>query len=210
MKNRVDVDFIYNTLDAMFPEAKCELNFTDNYQLLVAVMLSARCTDRQVNKILPQLFEKYPTAYDLASADIQDVQKLIYSCGFYKNKSKNIILASQDLVNRYGGQVPDSFEELVGLSGVGRKTANVVLAVGYSQDAIAVDTHVFRTSNRLGLVTTKSVIKCEEMLKKVVPKNRWSHFHHLLVLFGRYFCKSQSPKCQECLLKENCKYFKSR
>lgn len=202
--------FVYNELFQLFGGASCELNFTNNFQLTVAVILSARCTDKRVNMITPNLFSKYPTPLSLANANVEEVEKIIYSCGFYKNKAKNIISMASDVVNRFGGNIPDNFDDLVSLSGVGRKTANVVLAVGYNNDTIAVDTHVFRLSNRLGLVDTNNVVVCEEELKKILPQDKWSTFHHLLVLYGRYYCKSISPKCLECKFKEFCKYYKKQ
>lgn len=200
------VNSIYELLYNRFGDAKCELNFNNHYELIVAVILSARCTDKRVNIITKDLFQKYPSVSDLANADILELQKMIYSCGFYRNKSKNLISMAKDVVLRYNGIIPDSFEDLVSLSGVGRKTANVVLAVGFSKEAIAVDTHVFRVSNRLGIVKSKTPIQCENALQKVVDKPKWSQFHHYLVLFGRYVCKSQNPSCNDCELKPFCKY----
>lgn len=202
--------FVYNELFQLFGGASCELNFTNNFQLTVAVILSARCTDKRVNMITPNLFDKYPTPLSLANANVEDVEKIIFSCGFYKNKAKNIISMANDVVKRFDGNIPNNFDDLVSLSGVGRKTANVVLAVGYNNDTIAVDTHVFRLSNRLGLVDTNNVVVCEEELKKILPQDKWSTFHHLLVLYGRYYCKSISPQCLECKFKEFCKYYKKQ
>lgn len=199
--------FVYDELLKLFEGASCELDFKDNFQLVVAVILSARCTDKRVNMITPNLFSKYPTPVALANADVEDVEKIIFSCGFYKNKAKNIINMARDVVKRFGGVVPNNFDDLVSLSGVGRKTANVVLSVAFHNDTIAVDTHVFRLSNRLGLVKTNNVVVCEEELKKILPKDKWSTFHHLLVLYGRYFCKSIAPQCTECKFKEFCKYY---
>ena len=200
---------IYDLLSLRFGQASCELNFTNNFELIVAVVLSARCTDKRVNVVTKELFKKYPTPKALAEADIKDVEKIIYSCGFYKNKSKAIISLAKDIEEKYKGVVPDNFEGLTSLSGVGRKTANVVLSVGFSKPAIAVDTHVFRLSNRLGLTKADNVLDCEKDLMKNVEKEKWSQFHHYLVLFGRYVCSSQSPKCSECELQKYCKYNKS-
>lgn len=201
----MDTKEIYDLLKLRFGEAKCELNFTNNYELLVAVILSARCSDKRVNLVTPKLFEKYKTPFDLARADTQDVEKLIYSCGFYKNKARNLASMARDLVEKYGGEVPNTFDDLVKLSGVGRKTANVVEAVGFQKDAFAVDTHVFRVSKRLGLMNETTPEKCEKAMKKVVPKELWRDMHHLFVLFGRYICKSRNPNCEGCEFREICK-----
>ena len=199
---------IYEILEDKFGVASCELDFKNNYELVVAVILSARCTDKRVNIISKELFKKYPTVYDLAEANLEEVQKLIYSCGFYKNKSKSIVAMAKDIVKNHNGEVPSDFDNLVKLAGVGRKTANVVLSVGFKKDAIAVDTHVFRVSNRLGLSHSKTPFECETQLRKAIDKDKWGQFHHYLVLFGRYTCSSRSPKCECCELKDFCKYYK--
>lgn len=206
MKNTKD---IYNILYNKFGEAKCELDFSNNYELIVAVILSARCTDKRVNIITKDLFKKYPTIKDLAQAKIEELEKMIYSCGFYKNKARNLIAMANDVVNNFNGVVPSEFEQLTSLAGVGRKTANVVMAVGFSKQAIAVDTHVFRVSNRLGIVKAKNPLDCELSLQKVVDKDKWAQFHHFLVLFGRYVCKSQNPNCKNCELCDYCEYVKN-
>jgi endonuclease-3 len=198
---------IYKKLLERFGQAGCELKFTNNFELLVDVVLSARCTDKRVNLITPALFQKYPTPQLLAQANQEDVEKLIYSCGFYKHKARNLILLSRDITERFGGVVPDDYDSLVSLAGVGRKTANVVTFVGFHKPAIAVDTHVFRVSNRLGIVSATNVLECEKSLQKEVDKEKWGTFHHLLVLFGRYVCKSQNPKCAECEFKDICKFY---
>lgn len=204
------VNDIYNLLYKRFGEASCELNFKNNYELIVAVILSARCTDKRVNIVTKELFEKYPTVLSLANADINELEKYIYSCGFYKNKAKSLIKMANDVINKFNGIVPGEFEQLVQLAGVGRKTANVVLSVGFSKQAIAVDTHVFRLSNRLGIAKSKTPLNCEIALQKVVDKSRWSQFHHYLVLFGRYVCKSQNPNCKDCELSLYCDYLKTK
>lgn len=202
--------FIYEKLNNLFGVASCELNFKNNYELLVSVILSARCTDKRVNEITPKLFEIYPNALALSNAKQEDVEVLIYSCGFYKNKSKNIINMAKDLQKKFNGEVPNSFEDLVSLSGVGRKTANVVLNVGFKKDAIAVDTHVFRVSNRLGLVQARTPIDCERALQNRIDKDKWGQVHHYLVLFGRYYCKAQNPSCEDCFFKDFCLYNNGR
>ncbi|MBQ3047633.1 MAG: endonuclease III [Clostridia bacterium] len=200
---------IFDLLAKRFGQASCELDFNNNYQLIVAVVLSARCTDKRVNIVTKDLFKKYPTPLDLANANILEVEKIIYSCGFYKNKARSIINLAKDIVSKYDGNLPDTLDLLTNLSGVGRKTANVVLSVGFNKPAIAVDTHVFRLSNRLGLSKSKDVLNCEKDLMKNVQKGKWSQFHHYLVLFGRYVCFSQNPKCKECELKGFCDFYKN-
>ena len=201
---------VFDALFNRFGQAECELNHKNNFELIVAVILSARCTDKRVNLITPNLFAKFPNAFSLANANVDELQKLIYSCGFYKNKAKNLILMSKDLVDRFGGEVPQNYEDLISLAGVGRKTANVVLFVGFKKPAIAVDTHVFRVSNRLGLVKAKTPLQCELSLQKIVDKDKWGDFHHLLVLFGRYICKSQNPYCKDCEFCSICKFYKQK
>lgn len=201
---------IYNILYNKFGEAKCELDFKNNYELIVAVILSARCTDKRVNIITKDLFKKYPDVFSLANAKIEELEKMIYSCGFYKNKAKSLINMAKDVVSKYNGIVPSEFEDLTSLAGVGRKTANVVMAVGFSKQAIAVDTHVFRVSNRLGISNSKNPLECEKALQKNVEEEKWAQFHHFLVLFGRYVCKSQNPVCKGCELCDFCKYKKEK
>ena len=201
---------IYDILFNKFGEAKCELNFKNNYELIVAVILSARCTDKRVNVITKDLFKKYPDVKSLANAEPEELEKMIYSCGFYKNKAKSLINMAKDVVEKFNSEVPSEFETLTTLAGVGRKTANVVMSVGFSKQAIAVDTHVFRVSNRLEIAKSKNPLECEKMLQKNVEKEKWGQFHHFLVLFGRYVCKSQNPMCKECELSKFCKYKKEK
>ena len=199
---------IYSLLYSRFGERGCELSFNNNFELLVAVILSARCKDSRVNMITPTLFAKYPTPIDMSKASINDIEKIIYSCGFYHNKAKNLILMSKDLVEKFDSIVPKTYEGLLSLAGVGRKTANVVMSVGFDMPAIAVDTHVFRVSNRLNLAKAKTPLECEKTLQSEVDKEKWSRLHHLLVLFGRYVCSSQHPHCTDCELKNYCSYYK--
>ena len=201
---------LVNALNNMFPEAKCELYFNNNFELICAVILSAQCTDKRVNLTTPALFKKYPTPQKLAKADIKDVEEIIKPCGFYHNKAKSLVNMAKGLIQNFNGEVPSSLKDLITLSGVGRKTANVVYAVGFGGQAIAVDTHVFRTSNRLGLVSSKNVLTTEKQLMKVVPQNEWSKTHHSLIFLGRYVCKAQKPNCQECSLKEWCRFYISK
>lgn len=188
--------------------AECGLNFSTPFQLLVATILSAQCTDVRVNMITPALFEKYPDALAMSKAEIADVEELIKSCGFYKNKAKNIVSTAVAICTKFGGEVPRTMEELTSLDGVGRKTANVCLANAFGIPAIAVDTHVFRVSNRLGLANAKNVEETEVQLQKAIPKNLWSDMHHALIWHGRKVCSARKPLCGECNLCELCKYYK--
>ena len=197
---------ILDKLEIMHPEAACALDFGTRFQLLAAVMLSAQTTDVSVNKVTPELFEKYPTAEAMAEADPLDVQEIIKTIGLYKNKSKNIVALSKMLVADYGGEVPGDFDELVKLPGVGRKTANVVLAEGFGEARIAVDTHVFRVSNRIGLTSAKDPEGVEKGLMNRLPEEQWSRAHHLLIFHGRKVCHARRPDCESCLLKESCLY----
>lgn len=188
----------------MFPNAKCELDYKNNFELLIAVSLSAQTTDILVNKVTKELFEKYPDAFHLAKASQSDVREIIKPIGLSNNKSKNIIELSKKLVLEKGGNVPSDYEYLVTLPGVGRKTANVVLSEGFNIPRIAVDTHVLRVSNRLGLANTTNVLIVEEELMKKFPRNDWHKLHHLLIHFGRYFCKAKNPLCDNCKFKNIC------
>lgn len=201
---------LYQGLIDMFGEAKCELNYSNPYTLLVAVMLSAQCTDKRVNQVTPLLFDKYPTVNDLAEARLKDVEYIVKSCGFYHNKAKNIIQASKTLVDDFGGEVPNTLEDLIKLAGVGRKTANVILAEVFNKPAIAVDTHVFRVSNRLGLSKSDNPNKCELDLMNAIPMKYWRSMHLLLVLLGRYVCKARTPMCDVCKLKKYCEDYNAR
>ena len=198
---------IFDALKNRFVIARCELNFKNNYELIVAVILSAQCTDKRVNLITPNLFEKYPTVFDLAKADRNELISIIRSCGFYNNKSTNLIKMAKDVVEKFNGIIPSEYDDLVSLAGVGRKTANVVMSVAFGKNAIAVDTHVFRVSNRLG-ITSKTPLECELKLQKLFKEDQWSDLHYFLVLFGRYVCKAQKPSCESCEFQKICKFFK--
>ena len=198
-------DLVYLELKKIFPNAMCELNFTSDYELMVAVILSAQCTDARVNTVTPILFKKYPTFKDLSRADILDVEEIIKPCGFFHNKAKNIIEASKQVCENFGGKLPNKMEDLITLAGVGRKTANVLLSNVFQTPSIAVDTHVFRVSNRIGLSKSGDVFTCERQLMNSIRKENWSEMHHLLVLFGRYHCKARKPACEKCPLKNVCK-----
>ena len=197
------VDF-NKKLDEMFPDARCELLYNRDYELLIATVLSAQCTDKRVNEVTRVLFSKYDL-YGLAKADKKDIEDIIRSCGSYTKKSSYIIEIANSLINNYNGVVPNNREYLESLPGVGRKTTNVVLSNLYDIPAIAVDTHVERVSKRLKIANrTDNVLKVEKKLMKMIPKDLWSKSHHQLVLFGRYICKARGPICSKCAFKDDC------
>lgn len=198
---------IIRILDKDHPNAKSELDSSNPFELLIATILSAQTTDAQVNKATPALFEKYPRPEDLAQADLDELQAMIKNIGLYRNKSKNIRSTAAILVEKFDAEVPDNMEDLLTLPGVGRKTANVVLSNAFGVPSIAVDTHVFRVSNRLGLSKSDSVEECEKDLMIILNKNIWSKAHHLLILHGRYTCKARNPQCQECNVRDHCRYY---
>lgn len=197
---------ILAALHDLYPDAGPELNFTNPYETLIATMLSAQCTDKQVNKVTPAVFARYPDAHAMAEAQLDDLFPMVKSCGF-KSKASNIIETCRLLCARHGGEVPSTREELTALPGVGRKTANVVLANAFKVPALAVDTHVFRVSNRLGLADAKTVEETEKQLMRAIPKADWCDAHHWLIWHGRRVCKAQRPLCEECGLREMCKEY---
>lgn len=202
------INDILNNLDIMIPNPRCELFYNKDYELLIATVLSAQCTDARVNKVTNILFDKYDI-FKLSEACLSDIENIIYSCGNYKKKSVYLVEIAKSLVKDYNGKVPNDREYLERLPGVGRKTTNVVLSNLFNVPAIAVDTHVERVSKRLSLAYNKdNVLNVEKKLMKKIPKDKWSRFHHQMVLFGRYICKSQNPDCGKCLLKNTCKYYK--
>lgn len=200
---------ILDTLYQMYPNATCELNFSNNEELAIAVILSAQTTDISVNKVTPILFTQFKTIEELANANEDEISQCIRSIGLYRNKAKNIKLFAQQLVERHQGKLPNTENELRALAGIGRKTANVVLGVGFNIPALAVDTHVDRVSHRLGLVTQKAnILKTELQLKRKIPKDEWIVSHHSLLFFGRYHCLARNPKCSSCPLTDICRYYK--
>ncbi|MBQ8537472.1 MAG: endonuclease III [Clostridia bacterium] len=203
---RISKKAILEELSRLYPNAGPELNFTNPYETLVSTILAAQCTDRQVNKISPAVYARYPDVYAMAEAAEEDLYPMVKSCGF-KSKAGNIIKSCQLIVTQFGGQVPRTLEELTTLPGVGRKTANVVLANAFGIPAFAVDTHVFRVSNRLGLADAKNVEETERQLMKAVPKKDWCEAHHWLILHGRRVCSAQRPKCETCTLNPLCKHY---
>ena len=205
--NKKDIPFLLETLDALFPSAHCELSFSSPFECLVAVSLSAQTTDASVNKVTPALFSKFPTSKEMAKADIKEIEEIIHSLGLYHNKAKNLLALSIDLESRFNGVVPNNKKDLTSLSGVGVKTANVVLAECYGVPAIAVDTHVLRVSYRLGLTKQgDSPEVTERKLESLIPKERHIKSHHQLIFLGRHICHAQKPDCQNCPLSIKC-YF---
>lgn len=198
---------ILSQLEKLYPDAQPALKFKSPYELLVAVILSAQCTDERVNKVTEKLFEKHNTPHTMLQLTQEELEKYIFSCGFYRNKAAHILSASRDIIEKFGGEVPSEHAKLKTLAGVGQKTANVVYAVAFGGEAIAVDTHVFRVSNRLGIAQGKTPDKVEEGLKSAIPKSEWSKAHHYLIYHGRRVCHSQKPDCINCTLKDNCKFY---
>ena len=197
------------TMGDLFPDAHCELNHRNAFELLIATILSAQATDVGVNKVTPKLFERFPTPAHLAAASEESVIECIQSLGLYRSKAKNICLCAQQLMERFNGEVPKTREELVSLAGVGRKTANVVMSVAFNIPAFAVDTHVERISKRLQICRQKdTVLEVEETLCRKIPKELWSRAHHWMIFFGRYHCIARKPKCHECPLLEMCAFGK--
>ena len=203
IKNKVSE--ISSFLDEVFPNVGCELNYNKDYELVIAVMLSAQTTDVSVNKVTPILFDKYKTLEELANASLFDIEEIIHSIGLYKNKAKNVIAIAQALVNDYGGVVPSDKNELQKLPGVGNKTAGVIRAEIFHIPDLPVDTHILRISKRLGLVDLKAdPLQTEIKLKKLFPEERWIKLHHQLIHFGRYMCTARSPQCEKCKLGAFC------
>lgn len=201
---------IFDILSAQYPDAHCELSFGSEFELLVAVMLSAQCTDKRVNLVTRELFKRFNSPQDFASLSEEELEPHIYSCGFYRAKARSIISASRDIITRFGGRVPRTMEELLSLKGVGRKTANVVLSVAFDRPAMAVDTHVYRTSRRIGLSDKATPEGVELDLLALIPEETLQKAHHLLIFLGRYTCHSKNPDCGSCGLTGHCKFFQNR
>lgn len=208
--NAKDAQQSLRILSELYKDARPALHYATAYELLIAVILSAQCTDERVNKVTAELFKEHNTPETMLLLSQEQLEKYIFSCGLYKSKAAHILSATKDIVERFGGQVPESFADLKSLAGVGQKTANVVSAVWFDKDAIAVDTHVFRVSNRLGLADANTPLKTEEQLKKVIPQKDWSKAHHWLIYHGRRVCHSQKPDCENCALREYCDYYKQK
>ncbi|MFB5265400.1 endonuclease III [Paenibacillus enshidis] len=209
--NAATARHILDTIGNMFPDAHCELNHSNAFELTIAVLLSAQCTDETVNKVTADLFQKYKTPEDYLAVPLEELEQDIRRIGLYRNKAKHIQSLCRILLEQYGGEVPDSHDKLVQLPGVGRKTANVVVSNAFGVPAIAVDTHVERVSKRLGLAGwDDSVLEVEKKLMKRVPREEWTITHHRLIFFGRYHCKAQNPQCQVCPLLDVCREGKKR
>ena len=210
MTKKQKAEFVVAKLEERYPQAICSLVADKPHELLIATRLSAQCTDARVNIVTKPLFEKYKSVEEFANADVKDVENIIRSCGLYKTKARDVVLMCKQMIENFDGAVPDSIEKLTTLSGIGRKTANLIMGDIYHQPAVVTDTHLIRISNRLGLVDTKDPYKVEMALKKILPPEKSSDFCHRIVHFGRDVCKAQSPKCDECELKEICKHFKTK
>ena len=192
-------------LKEVYPEAICSLEYENPFELLVATRLSAQCTDARVNLVTPELFSTYKTLDDYADADVKDVERIIKSCGFYRDKAKSIVGMAKMVRDDFGGTVPDNIDDLIKLPGVGRKTANLIVGDVYGKESIVVDTHMIRISNRIGLVNVKEPVKIEMALKKIVPADEGADFCHRIVFFGREYCTARKPKCDGCPMAENCR-----
>ena len=206
-KTKKETIEILDLLNDQHPDARCELVHSSAFELLVATILSAQCTDVRVNIVTEEMIKKYNQPQDFKDLSIGQIEEMIKTCGLYKSKAKKIKETSSILVDLYGGQVPDNLEDLVKLPGVGRKTAGVVLSNAFGVPAIAVDTHVFRVSNRIGIVKESTPEKTEFALMKAIPKDRWTHSHHLLIFHGRRVCKARKPECSNCSISHMCNYY---
>lgn len=193
------------SLKQLYPDAICSLEYPSPFRLLVAVRLSAQCTDARVNLVTPALFERLPTMDDFANADVEVIEELIHSCGFYHAKAKDLKNMANMLINEFDRTVPDNIDDLIKLPGVGRKTANLICGDVYGKPAVVTDTHLIRISNRLGLVDTKNTVKIERELKKILPPDESNDFCHRIVLHGRAICTARKAKCDDCVLSEHCK-----
>ncbi len=208
-KKKKEVVEILDLLTQMHPDAHCELVHESAFELLIATILSAQCTDVRVNLVTEKMFKKYNKPSDFMALSIKEIESMIKTCGLYKSKAQKIKDTSTILVDKFKGEVPDTLDELVTLPGVGRKTAGVVLSNAFGVPAIAVDTHVFRVSNRIGIVKEKTPEKTEFALMKAIPKDRWTHSHHLLIFQGRRICKARNPECERCNITDFCNYYET-
>ena len=204
MRKKERVIEAVNRLEKLYPDAICSLEYKDAFQLLIATRLSAQCTDKRVNMVTPDLFREFPTSKVMANADLERVEELIKTCGLYKTKARDLVLIAQKIESNFGGKVPDTIEELTTLSGVGRKTANLVCGDIYGKPAVVTDTHFIRICNRLGFVSTDNPLKVENEMRKLLPPEKSNDFCHRTVLFGRDTCIARSPKCENCILADIC------
>lgn len=208
--NKKTRDEVLRILSEVYEGATCGLNFNSPFELLISTILSAQCTDERVNLVTKELYKEYNTPETIVTLSEEELGEKIRSCGFYKNKSKNILGCCKMLLEKYHGEVPKTMEELIELPGVGRKTANVVMANVFGIPAIAVDTHVFRLSNRIGIAKGKDVEEVEQKLMKNIPKKMWSDAHHYLIWHGRKICNARKPKCEECPIVQYCEYYNGK
>ena len=210
MKSKDEAIKIIEKLKEVYPDAKCSLDFETPFQMMIAVMLSAQCTDERVNKTTPKLFEKYGTPEKMANASLKEIEKIIYPCGFFKNKAKNAVLASKVIIEKFNGKVPNTIEELITIPGVGRKSANVIMLEAFNNPVgIAVDTHAKRISNKMGFSNEKEPIKIEQDLIETFPKKYFYDVNHLFVWHGRNFCDSRKPNCLKCPVNIYCDFYKN-
>lgn len=207
MRKKERISFIIDALEKLYPQAECALNYTHPYELLIATRLSAQCTDERVNKVTPALFKKYPTLEAFANADFDELCEMVHSCGFFRGKAKSIIEMSRMLIDEFESKVPDNIEDLTRLSGIGRKTANLICGDIYGKPAIIADTHCIRLSNRLGLVQSKNPEIVERKLKEIIPPEKQTKFCHNLVHHGRAICDARKPLCDQCTLNSVCPHF---
>lgn len=208
--NKIRAVEVYNRLDREYPDAKCSLDHETPLQLIVATILSAQCTDARVNKVTPALFERFKTAQDYVDAPLKEIEGYVKTCGFYRNKAKNIQGMARALVTKHGGEVPGTLEDLTALDGVGRKTANVVLGTCFDVPGVVVDTHCGRIARRLGFTKNTDPVKVEHDLMKVWPKEHWSLFSHFMVFHGRATCVARSPECSKCCVADLCPFPETR
>lgn len=202
-----EADLCLDILEETYPDAHCELDHKSPFELLVATILSAQCTDIRVNKVTSEMFKKYNKPEDFANIDINKLEGLIKECGLFRNKAKNIKASSSVILENYNGEVPNTISELMKLPGVGKKTANVVASTAFGVPAIAVDTHVFRVSNRIGFVHEKNVLDTERALQNKIDKSRWTKAHHLFIFHGRRCCTARNPRCESCTINKICRYY---
>lgn len=208
MRTPEQISRIIELLEIEYPAALCSLEYNKDYELLFSVRLAAQCTDERVNKITPALFDRFPTLESFATAELEEVEKYVHSCGFFRAKARDIVLCSQMLIEKHDGKVPGTMEELLLLPGVGRKTANLILGDVFGQPAYVVDTHCIRLTNRIGIVDgIKEPQKVEKVLRDVLPPEKSSDFCHRMVLHGRASCPARAPKCDSCCIRQHCKYF---
>ncbi len=210
MTKKQKVIEILSIFDQLYPEAMCSLEYETPLQLLISTQLAAQCTDARVNLVAKDLYKKYKSAEDFAKAELSELEQDIKSTGFYRNKAKNIIACCKILVEKYNGRIPDNMEELLQLPGVGRKTANLVLYEIYGIQGVVVDTHAKRLSNHIGLTKNQDPEKIEYDLQKIIPKNRWADFCHLLVFHGREICNARKPDCENCKISNLCNFYNKR